>query len=194
MSLSLIIPDRRVIYRNTFRNAWEAGLGNPYFKGVLTDVAFGCANGRHYGIFNGSTSKIDLGCDFIGIKPIAISAWIYLDGWGEGTSGNIVNNGKTMIYFYNDTGVKNYLRFHRDATTLAFSASVFQLNTWYHIVCTSTDIGIANFYIDGVLSGTANQNSGTPTAGTTNIIIGNRNAGDRTFDGRIADLIVWEAA
>ena len=99
-----------------------------------------------------------------------------------------------MIYFYNDTGVKNYLRFHRDATTLAFSASVFQLNTWYHIVCTSTDIGIANFYIDGVLSGTANQNSGTPTAGTTNIIIGNRNAGDRTFDGRIADLIVWEAA
>lgn len=192
MSLSLIIPDRRVIYRNTFRNAWEAGLGNPYFKGVLTDVAFGCANGRHYGIFNGSTSKINLGCDFIGIKPIAISCWIYLDGWGEGNTGRIITNNK-LSYYLGGGGL--YLAFNSDGSSSIYSAiNSLSLGQWFYVVVTRTSTGLATHYVNGIQSGNANQNSGTPEAGTTNVIIGNNNAQISTFDGRIADLTIWEAA
>ncbi len=42
----------------------------------------------------------------------------------------------------------------------------------------------ASFYINGVQSGTE-QDAGVPSAGTTDLFIGNRAAGDRTFDGQL---------
>jgi len=40
--------------------------------------------------------------------------------------------------------------------------------------------------------GSADQDSGTPTAGTTNIIIGNNNAQYRSFDGLINSMQIYE--
>ena len=51
----------------------------------------------------------------------------------------------------------------------------------------------ANFYINGALSGTANQSSGTPTApiAGSSIIIGNNSAQTGTFDGSICQVAIW---
>ncbi len=43
-----------------------------------------------------------------------------------------------------------------------------------------------------VVSGTENQNSGTPVVGTTNIIIGNDSTGVSTFNGKIGFVRVYE--
>jgi len=48
-----------------------------------------------------------------------------------------------------------------------------------------------NFYVNGVLSGTPNQNSGTPEAGTTNLAIGNDTFANRSFDGTIDDVRIY---
>ena len=65
------------------------------------------------------------------------------------------------------------------------------LNQWQHIAVTRAADGTANFYINGQPSGTPDQDSGTPVAGTTNVVIGNRLAGDRGFAGTIDDLSVY---
>jgi hypothetical protein len=65
------------------------------------------------------------------------------------------------------------------------------LNTWQHILITSTDVGITNFYVDGEHSGATNQDAGIPMAGTANTYIGNRDEEDRGFDGQISELKIW---
>jgi len=83
-------------------------------------------------------------------------------------------------------------------STVIFSANnSIILNKLQFVSITITSTGIANFYIGDLdnaptISGTANQDSGTPTAGTTNVIIGNRVAQDRTFDGTIPMIRVYE--
>ena len=66
---------------------------------------------------------------------------------------------------------------------------------WEHWCVTITSAGLANFYKNGVLSGAANQNMGKATStitSTTLMCIGNRGAGtDRTFDGSIRSVKMW---
>ncbi len=136
--------------------------------------------------FDGSNDKVTTTADMIGTGNDSVSAWIYKDGNGEGIQ-NIIANGRFMFYEYN-----NKLNLASDASTVASSAvSSIALNTWYHAVVTRTSAGGANFYINGVVSGTADQSSGTPQAGITNIIIGNDEATSRTFDGIIDEVRVY---
>ena len=81
---------------------------------------------------------------------------------------------------------------------VSFSAvNSIKLNTWQFVSATRTAGGITNIYIGDLsnapaLSGAANQLSGTPVAGISNIIIGNSSTQDRTFDGNIPMLKVYE--
>ena len=85
--------------------------------------------------------------------------------------------------------ILNKLAFRSDgATTINSADNSITLQKWQHICVTRTAAGIANIYINNVLSGSADQASGTPAAGTTNVFIGNRSAGDRTFDGLIDEV------
>lgn len=56
---------------------------------------------------------------------------------------------------------------------------------------TRTSDGIVNFYIDSKLSEIGAQSSGIPVAGTTNTFIGNNEAGNKTFNGQIAELKIF---
>jgi hypothetical protein len=59
------------------------------------------------------------------------------------------------------------------------------------VVATRDAAGLANIYLNGVLSGTADQTSGTPVAGTTNVQIGNNSSLVNTFDGYIDDVRIY---
>lgn len=144
--------------------------------------------GRAYD-FDGVDTKIDTGTNMVGTGTNSVSAWIKAIGYGEdGTNGVIFDNGKFRLSI--SVAQKVFIT----SNSINFSGSAvnsIQLNTWYYIVGTREADGTANLYIDGVLSGNANQDSGTPEAGITNLIIGNNDAQDDTFDGIIADARIY---
>ncbi|MDP1695343.1 MAG: LamG domain-containing protein, partial [archaeon] len=61
--------------------------------------------------------------------------------------------------------------------TLPTTGNSLTAGEWTHVVVTnyqnSTGMNVSAIYINGVLSGTANQASGAPAVGTSNVIIGN---------------------
>ena len=191
---SLISLDRHIIHRETFQGGDQGVRLNPYHRSVPTAMAYGNAGGRigPYGIFDGANTKIDCGSDFIGVQAISVSCWIYADSYGEGNSGRMLNNGQLRFYLIGATQVLR-VSSNSGANYFDSAASSIQLSTWYHVVLTRTSAGLATFYINGVQSGNANQDSGTPVAGTT-VIIGNNPADYSTFDGNIALLEIRDLA
>ena len=147
------------------------------------------ASGLWVPTFNGSTSVIDTGSDWIGVQSVTISAWLYLSGYGE-TSGRILDGTQLMLWV-SDTGDR--LGIASDGATLVYSATdSIEVSAWYHVMVTRTSAGVINFYVNAVLSGSADQDSGTPAAGT-NVLIGNKIESERTFDGYISGLTVYSS-
>ena len=161
-------------------------------NGTATDVSLttgihGEANGA--GLFNGTTSKIDLGSGIIGIKPLTIETWIHPTDWGGGNLGRIIDNGSILWFLDNPASQEYFVFSSNGGAERAYPANnSIVLNNWHHVCITITAAGIANVYMNGVLSGAANQDSGTPAIGTTNTFIGNRDDGLRAFDGKIAKM------
>lgn len=143
-------------------------------------------------LFTNSTNRLVTTSDPIGTGATTITAWIYLNSYGGGNLGRIVDNTKTLFYV---TSSSNRLSFSSNVTVNdAFSAaSSIGFNRWIFVAVARNSSGTANLYVDGLLSGTANQNSGTPSSGATIMYIGNSSATTRGFDGKIDELRVYNA-
>lgn len=146
---------------------------------TVTDTTVVNNGGKRMMQLNGSSSKVDCGSydPLTGDKTFI--CWAKAWSAGGGNVGRIFDNGKLMIY---TDGTKISVT-SDGSTTVSSAASSIKLGSMYMIVVTRTSTGIVNIYINSVLSGTANQASGTPVAGTTNIILGNNNAGSATWFG-----------
>lgn len=166
-------------------------LGDLGSTSTITDVTAT----KQGAFFNGSTSLIDTGADVIGTKAVTVMGWIKPYSYGGGSNGRIIDNGKFSLIFRN---LNSQLIFFSDLATTTVSANnSISLNKWQFVCVTRTSTGVTNFYIGDLstapaLSGIANQDSGTPTAGTTNAIIGNNSGVSRSFDGTINKLKVVE--
>jgi len=135
--------------------------------------------------FNGSTSKLDCGSYDTLVGDVSLYALIKPRSYGEGGSTNggyIFNNGKLGMFYYGTPRVGLF----SDGTSTTATSTLGGFGVWLMAVVTRTSTGVTNFYINGVASGTANQASGTPVAGTTNLIVGNNSGASGTFDGSIA--------
>lgn len=137
--------------------------------------------------FHGGTDYVDTGSDFISTNAITVSVWVYARSHGESGHGRILDNGSTVLKVPNT----DCFAFSSDGqvTAARSESSSFDLNIWTHVVVTRTSTGIANFFINGVESGTANQNSGTPAAGTVNLLIGGDSR--HAWDGFIDDVRIY---
>ena len=143
-------------------------------------------------MFNGVDDYIDLGAgkptDLTG--DITISARVNIESYGENNEGRIIDNGKFIIrmsaYSTGRYGISS------DGSTFVYCLlGYYKPNTWTNIIVTRNSAGDDNdFYINGALV-SSGGNSGTPVGGTTNTFIGNRDAGDRTFDGQIVNIKIW---
>lgn len=153
---------------------------------VNTAMAVSKQNDGYAMLFNGTTSKVDCGSYDTLVGDKSVIAWVNAKTWGKSNVGKILFNTKLNLSI--NLSLKDIL-FSSDGTvTYAHSASNISLKTPIQIIVTRTTAGIANIYINGILSNTANQSSGIPVAGTTNILIGDNDAATRTFDGLISNV------
>ncbi|MCK9370681.1 LamG domain-containing protein [Candidatus Dojkabacteria bacterium] len=135
-------------------------------------------------VYDGANSYLDCGSDVVGTSAGTFAALVNLTGVGEGARGRIFDNGK--FFFLVNVSANMNVGLSSDGATYAFSATnSLSLGNWNTVIGTRTGAGATNLYVNGVLSGTANQSSGTPVAGTTNLIIGNNAGRSITFNGTI---------
>ena len=134
-------------------------------------------------LFDGATSKVDCGNydDLTGDKTFIL--WLRLYSYGESSQGRFIDNGKFICYSSN-----TQLRISNNGVTTHIASSINELNVWYMLVVTRTSAGLSSVYKNGKLKGAANQDSGTPVAGTSNISIGDNIATTRASDGLINDV------
>lgn len=155
---------------------------------AATNVAGYISNGYS---FNGTTSYINYG----NILPLSnggsISVWIKADSNGGYSYGRIINkrgtNGYILYTSYDGIGM------HINATSV-FSSSyrTIEFGKWYHIVVTFTATE-KKLYINGSLKETTyTVASLLPGSTTDNFIIGNSAESDRTFDGIIDEVRVYD--
>ena len=144
------------------------------------------------GLFNGTTSKIDCGTPDTLVGDITCVAWIKPYSWGGANGGRVLDNGKLDFMVNNSTTTKAFTISSDSVIAVHSANNSILLHKWQFVVTTRTLAGVANIYINGVLSGAANQNSGAPVANTTNLIMGDRNEGARAFDGLINDLRIYD--
>lgn len=128
-----------------------------------------------------------------------ISAYILPRSLGE-TNGRILDksNGVSgeLGFEFDIFATTNKLRFRINNGSSAYSSNNSVVyGTWQYVTVTVTAAQLCNFYINGVLNGTANQDLVQTIAAmtTTNVMrVGNRSGGtDRTFDGSISHLKMW---
>jgi len=140
------------------------------------------------GIFNGSTSHIDLGTtDFVqNNNSLSISAWCYFED---------LSTANSIVTKWNNSGIEESWGFwhygagsttlhfaHRDASNNVTSSysntSAISENTWHHCVLVWNGSTVT-YYVDGAQVGTSTNsdfNSATKTS-NANIIIGAQNEG-----------------
>jgi len=131
-----------------------------------------------------------------------ISAWINPRSVGENNGGVIINKstsgtaGLNGFYAAMSTIGTRSIRFVINNGTIRTSAALSTtFGVWENWIITVSAGQLVNFYKNGSLSGTANQDlvQGISTITSTNVIrIGNPSATtDRTFDGGIRNVKMW---
>ena len=165
---------------------------------TATDVVTRREGNSYSAVFNGSTSKIDTGSDWIGTKAVTVCGWIKLNNYGEasGIEGDIFTNAKS-IFSSVRAGSQFQLTSNAWSNVAVPAVNSIVLFKWIFISTTRKLDGKGSFYlgsksISPALSSTSDQNSGIPAAGTTNVIIGNNTGQTRTMNGSIKMLNIYE--
>lgn len=131
-----------------------------------------------------------------------ISAWIYLDSYGENNLGRILDKSTGSLsqdgfrlFVNNSGGLKTLVFSINNGGNKTSANNAMLLNRWYHTLVTISPVQLLNIYVDNVLSGAANQDLVQPISAitTTNgLTIGNLTTDTTfTFDGCIKDVKMW---
>lgn len=170
-----------------------AGTRNALNLQNVTWSATAGHDGRGAYQFNGATSKIDLGTAeaLYGYGALTFCAWIYPVGLGESSAGRIIDDGTLRFVTY--TGNKLALTSDASVTNIFTGPNSIALNTWQHVCFSRLSNGSAVIYINGS-SALSSSKSGTPSAPSNNITIGNDDLTTRTFNGTIDEVLIWTVA
>ena len=139
-------------------------------------------------LFPSSGASLSLGSYNSLTGDLSLIGWIFPLGYGTSNAGKIIDNTKLKIGLSNTNSVLNV---SSDGSTVVSGATNgIVIGRWQHIAVTRTSAGVVNIYINGVLSGSANQASGTPASGST-IYLGAA-ATSNYFNGRMGDIEVFQ--
>jgi len=140
--------------------------------------------------FDGAADLVNVGAQLVTTGAASFSMWIY----ARSASGSprLFSNDKFAAIVNTAGGVA----LSRDGATFNAKTanSVIPTNTWVHVAGTSTSASpsVINLYINGVLSGDADQtDGGNPTSPGSNLFVGDRPSSGKHFDGYIDDLRIF---
>jgi len=171
---------------------WDGGTSDRRTKVAFTYTSATVGTKIHRATsytFNSTTSKVDAGSQIAGTGNITLLSWYNATGYGEGNAGRIVDNGKFWVRL-NSTNTK--LTVTSDgATEVSGATASAPLSAETFVAVTRTSTGVVNIYLNGVLTGSANQASGTTANGSTNLIIGNNNAASATHAGTLSHVRIF---
>ncbi|MDD5464429.1 MAG: LamG domain-containing protein, partial [Candidatus Moranbacteria bacterium] len=192
----------------------DAGLvGHWTFDGqdISSTIAKDISGNNNNGTINGATKaigKLGQGLNYSvatnvvtipdkdsldGMAQLTLSAWINPRTSGVGTSyGRILEKGNSGLYnFY---FVSNNVECDIGAVAAVTTTNPFvgKFNSWHHVDCVYDGVNIS-IYLDGVSVASAPK-TGAVATGAAAFTIGNNVAGDRTFDGKIDDVRLYNRA
>lgn len=156
----------------------------------------------------GSNASVD------DLSVITVAAWIKPNSTGGGTLAKILNKATSASGGWefgvcahaswgcseSDTRLRFYRWFSGTAGDWNSAASSLQMDVWQHVVLVYDSSSSANdpvFYIDGSVSATTEFGTPSGTASSDashTLTIGNRPAADRTFDGLIDEVRLYNRA
>ncbi|MBI2557708.1 hypothetical protein HYW20_00130 [Candidatus Woesearchaeota archaeon] len=175
-------------------------------------------NGAHYNFtnktlgkgamdFDGSDDYVDAGSDTsldgTGSGPMTYSAWIYPKGVGEGADGGIINRDDDTNVGWTNFALQNTasIYFSRDylTTNLVRGAvnNVITYGAWQHVAVTwdgSATASNVHIYVNGQevsYESTTNGVDALQVSEAHPIIIGNKLTAERTFNGTIDEVAIW---
>lgn len=139
-------------------------------------------------------SSIDAGSDVIGTKAVTIMGWANQYSIWKITD-QYFNNG--AVQMYTNPFVQSRLIFTSNSGQVESGTGDWKLGEYKFFAVTRKADGKGTIYIGSLdeapkLSGAADQDSGTPVSGTTNLFIGNRSIKDKAFKGKIPKLCIVE--
>jgi hypothetical protein len=145
--------------------------------------------------FDGIDDYIDCGnsSSLNPTKSITIEAWIYPKGWGENGMGRIVTKYNSyQFYVYSDGSRLSFYFWNvSNITNQAWSdTNSINLSQWQHVAVTY-DGQYVKFYVNGIPAGQITLKAGNLQFTTLNLLIGNRPALDRTFNGTIDEVRIY---
>ncbi|KKQ06957.1 MAG: Carbohydrate-binding CenC domain protein [Candidatus Moranbacteria bacterium GW2011_GWE2_36_40] len=126
-----------------------------------------------------------------GMAQLTLSAWINPKSEGGGYP-RIIEKGNGYPYIFLFVGNNLSCNIGAEGITTTTSPLAGKYNSWHHVDCVYDGANIS-IYFDGV-SIASTPKTGSVLAGATALTIGNNVAGDRTFDGKIDDVRVYNRA
>lgn len=118
--------------------------------------------------FGNTDSSVNLGATYLGTGDKTVSLWVNIDNLGNG-----VFAGETQFILYGSSDGRIKMTGNGGVTVAETPIASVATGSWHFLAVSVTSAGTANFYINGSLSGSANQASGTPTTSPFDFEIGN---------------------
>jgi hypothetical protein len=131
----------------------------------------------------------------------SFSAWIYPESAGEAGFGRIVDKststaggqGGYAIYIYETLTIG--MRINKYLVLIQTTPNSVPFNNWTYVTAIWNNSGYVKIYVNGVLNVEGQSGSAGGITTTNPLTIGNRsNATDRTFDGDISNIKIYNRA
>jgi len=123
------------------------------YDGTATNVTYGAGEFGQAGVFNGSSSIIDLPNNSFNFTTVSVSFWLKLNSiTGEDYVLDVYDEASAARGYAISTDASNKIKFRawNNNFSEVFSSSTLSLNTWYYIAMVATQTS-ASIYINGSL-------------------------------------------
>ncbi|RKY09910.1 MAG: hypothetical protein DRP66_01075 [Planctomycetota bacterium] len=125
---------------------------------------------------------------------LTVTAWVYPESFGGNGFGRIVDKGDAgsgfAFYVREGAGSIAYLTYGGDF--VVSGSGVIDLAKWQHVAVTYSDASdTVTFYVNGLPAGGGNYQTNPNDSADQPLIIGNRAALDRGFDGMLSNVRIY---
>ena len=175
----------------------KSGNGNDgQFVTAATSPAWSRYGKHNYGLqFDGNDDYISTGNDPVQTNTITACSWI--KPYAGDIVRVIVSNVDFLFYVYvgSDPTEKLVVTSDNGSHGVSSDTHSITLNAWQYVCAKRLSDGKTTFYINGIQSGAADQDSGTPTdISSTGLSIGARYDGAYSFSGLVDDVKIYNYA